>query len=354
MRKKVAVGLSGGVDSSVAALLLKEQGYDVIGVTLKLSSIECSSDIQVCCSPEDVKDAKKVASFLGIEHYVIDWEEIFREKVISYFVEELKKGETPNPCSICNREVKTGLLAKYVNLVLGADYLATGHYIRKTQIDNIPLIKRGLDEKKDQSYFMALVDKQVIPLLLFPLGNIKKEETRKIAEKYKIPVSQKKDSFEICFTAGKSPGEYIKENNFFLIKKGKIIHITGKELGEHKGLPFYTIGQRRGLGIRWKEPLYVLEKNAEKNAIIVGEKEYLLTDKVSAKDLNIHLPIDKWEKEHLFVQGRYKQTPIKVKDFSIEDNKIQITLEKPYPKFAPGQILAIYQGDILLGGGIIN
>ncbi len=354
MKKKVAVGLSGGVDSSVAALLLKEKGYEVIGVTLKLSSIECNTDIQVCCSPEDVKDAKRVATFLGIEHYVIDWEEIFREKVINYFIEEYKKGKTPNPCSICNREVKTGLLARYVKIVLGADFLATGHYIRKTQIENYPLLKRGIDTKKDQSYFMALVDRDIIPSLMFPLGEMRKEETRKIAKDYKIPVSQKKDSFEICFTAGRSPGEYISENKFFDIKKGKIVHISGKKLGEHKGLPFYTVGQRRGLGIRWKEPLYVLDKDEKNNTLIVGEKEHLLTDKVSARELNIHLPVEKWNVEKLYVQGRYKQKPIKVKDFDIRADKVDIKLEDFHPKFAQGQVLAIYQDDTLLGGGIID
>ncbi len=353
MRKKVAVGLSGGVDSSVAALLLKEKGYDVIGVTLKLSSIECNTDIQICCSPEDVKDAKKVASFLGIEHYVVDWEEIFKEKVIKYFIEEYKKGKTPNPCSICNREVKTGLLAKYVKLVLGAEFLATGHYIRKTEIDGFPLLKRGVDEKKDQSYFMALVDREIIPSLIFPLGDMRKEETRKIAERYKIPVSQKKDSFEICFTAGKSPGEYINENRFFDIEKGKIVHISGKEIGKHKGLPFYTIGQRRGLGIRWKEPLYVLDKNPENNTLVVGEKKYLLTDEIVASNLNFHLPFDKWDLKNLYVQGRYKQTPIKVKKLHIENDRMHVRLENLYPKFAQGQVLAIYQNNVLLGGGII-
>ncbi len=354
MKKKVAVGLSGGVDSSVAALLLKEKGYDVIGVTLKLSSMECSTDIQVCCSPQDVKDAKRVASFLGIEHYVIDWEEIFREKVIQYFIEEYKKGKTPNPCSICNRDVKTGLLAKYVNVVLGADFLATGHYIRKEKKEGVELLKRGIDPKKDQSYFMALLEKEVIPLLMFPLGNQTKEETRKIAEKYKIPVSQKKDSFEICFTAGKTPGEYIQGTKAFDILEGDILHISGKKLGKHKGLPFYTIGQRRGLGIRWKKPLYVLDKDIEKNILVVGEREHLLKDYVEAENLNFHIEPEKWDMSNIYVQGRYKQKPVKVKEIKIHKDKIKAIFEEKQEAFAPGQILAIYQGDLLIGGGIIK
>ncbi|RMD45241.1 MAG: tRNA 2-thiouridine(34) synthase MnmA [Aquificota bacterium] len=355
MGKRVAVGLSGGVDSSVSALLLKEKGYDVVGITLKLSSIECSTDIQVCCSTEDIKDAKRVASFLGIEHYVVDWEEVFKEKVIKAFVEELKRGKTPNPCSICNRDVKTGLLTKYVRTVLGADFLATGHYIRKIKKQDRELITRGVDIKKDQSYFMALVEKEIIPFLLFPLGELTKEETRKLAEKYKIPVSQKKDSFEICFTAGKTPGEYIYENRIFPIEEGDILHISGKVLGKHKGLPFYTIGQRKGLGIRWKEPLYVLEKLPEQNAIVVGEKENLYTDRVSVKSFNFHLEPEKWDIKNLYVQGRYKQKPVKIKDVDIEKNKITFVFEEKQPRFAPGQILAVYEsGNVLLGGGIIT
>ncbi len=355
MLKKVAVGLSGGVDSSVSALLLKEKGYDVVGITLKLSSIECSTDIQVCCSTEDIKDAKRVASFLGIEHYVVDWEEIFKEKVIKTFIEDLKDGKTPNPCSICNRDVKTGLLAKYVKAVLGADFLATGHYIRKLKKQDRELIVRGKDTKKDQSYFMALVEKEVIPLLLFPLGDLTKEETRKIAEKYKIPVSQKKDSFEICFTAGKTPGEYVIENKSFPIEEGDILHISGKVIGKHKGLPFYTVGQRRGLGIRWKQPLYVLEKVPEKNALIVGEKDNLYTDKVSVRSFNFHLEPEKWNIKNIYVQGRYKQKPVKVKDVKIENDRITFTFDEKQPKFAPGQILAVYESsDVLLGGGIIT
>ncbi|RMD47635.1 MAG: tRNA 2-thiouridine(34) synthase MnmA, partial [Aquificota bacterium] len=159
---KIAVGMSGGVDSSVAALLLKEKGYDVIGITLKLSSVSSCQDIQVCCSPQDVKDAKKVASYLGIEHFTIDWEKDFKSSVINYFIKELKEGKTPNPCSICNREIKTGKLYKYSKLILNSDYLATGHYIKTVEIDGQKLIKRGKDTKKDQSYFMALVEKDVI------------------------------------------------------------------------------------------------------------------------------------------------------------------------------------------------
>ena len=353
---KVAVGMSGGVDSSTVALLLKEQGYDVIGITLKMSSVECLTEgVQVCCSPEDVKDAKRVANFLGIEHYVIDWEELFRSKVINYFIDAYKRGLTPNPCAICNRDVKTGLLAIYVREILGADRLATGHYIRLEEDKNLGLVlKRGVDISKDQSYFMALVDREVLKYLMFPLGNYYKDDVRKIAEEHSLPVSSKKDSFEICFTVGKSPAEYLMENNLYNFKKGDIVHISGKRLGKHKGLPFYTIGQRRGLGIRWKKPLYVIDKDIYTNTIIVGEREYLLTDKVEAENLNLLVEPDKWQKDKICIQGRYRQRCIPIFDYKVENSKIEITFREPQEKFAKGQVLAIYQQDILLGGGIIN
>ncbi len=352
MKKRVAVGLSGGVDSSVSALLLKEKGYDVIGITLKLSSVDsCDSDIQVCCSTKDILDAKRVASFLGIEHFVVDWQDLFQEKVIDYFVEEYRKGNTPNPCSICNRDVKTGKLAQYAKVVLNADFLATGHYIRLEDTENGKVIKRGKDKSKDQSYFLALVHKEILDILKFPLGDFTKEEVREIAKKYKIPVSQKKESFEICFTAGKSPAEYLMENRLYDFKEGDIVHISGKKLGKHKGLPNYTIGQRRGIGVSWHKPLYVLDKNEEENVIVVGEDKDILTDTVKAKDINFFVPIEKWK--NISVQGRYRQKPEKVKEFYYKNDTLEIKLEKPNVRYAPGQILAVYEEDRLLAGGII-
>lgn len=350
--KKVAVALSGGVDSSVSALLLKEKGYDVIGITLKMSSISCDTDVQVCCSPQDVKDAKKVAMHLGIEHYVLDWEEIFQKKVIDYFINEYRAGKTPNPCSICNREVKTGLLAKYVKEVLGADYLATGHYLGIGELEGNKVIKRGKDRKKDQSYFMALLEKEILDYLIFPLENKTKEEVRKIAKEYKIPVAQKSESFEICFTAGKTPGEYL--SNMYSIKTGDIVLKNGKKVGKHKGLPFYTIGQRRGLGVAWKEPLYVIDKDPEKNRIIVGTKEELLSEFVETENLNLFIPFEKLKNLNIQVQGRYKQKPVEIDKIEKKDSKYRFLFKKPQEKFAPGQVLAIYSGEYLLGGGIIS
>ena len=352
--KKVAIAMSGGVDSSVSALLLKEKGFQVIGITLKMSSIVCDTGVQVCCSPQDVKDAKRVASFLGIEHYVLDWEDIFREKVIRYFVEEYRKGKTPNPCSICNREVKTGLLARYAVNVLGVDYLATGHYLGKAYIDGHTVIKRGKDIQKDQSYFMALLEKDVLDYLMFPLENMTKEETRNIATRYKIPVAQKSESFEICFTAGKTPGEYIREHGLLPVEKGDIVLPDGKVVGKHTGLVDYTIGQRRGLGVSWKEPLYVIDKVPEENKIIVGNKLQLMTEQVETGELNLFVPEEYLFERNISVQGRYRQKPVEVSRIEKTEDGYRFEFKQPQTKFAPGQVLAIYSGDYLLGGGIIR
>ena len=352
--RKVAIAMSGGVDSSVAALLLKEKGFDIIGITLKMSSISCDTDLQVCCSPEDVKDAKRVASYLGIEHYVLDWEGIFRKKVIDYFVEQYKKGKTPNPCSICNREVKTGLLAEYVREILGVDLLATGHYLGIDKIEEDKVIKRGKDRNKDQSYFMALLEKEVLDYLIFPLEKLTKEETRKIAEKYKIPVAKKSESFEICFTAGKSPGEYLEETGLMPPLKGDILLKNGIKVGTHTGLANYTIGQRRGLGVAWKEPLYVLEKIPEENILIVGTKKELLTEYVETEGLNLFIPENKLHNLQLTAQGRYRQKPVEIRDFEKVGDNYRFYFKEPQAKFASGQILALYSGNKLLGGGIIS
>lgn len=346
---KVAVGMSGGVDSSTTALLLKEAGHQVIGITFILSNYSDN------CLSKDIEDAKKVANYLDIEHKVVDLREIFKEKVIDYFVNEYQKGLTPNPCSICNRDIKMGFMVKYAIEELGADKFATGHYARLEEDKTLGyIIKRGKDIKKDQSYFLALINREILKYLLFPLGTYTKEEVRELAKKYNLPVAEKGESFEICFTQGKSPAEYFKEKNLLQAEIGDIIHISGKKLGKHKGLIHYTIGQRRGIGVRWHKPLYVLEKDATSNQIIVGEREYLTTDKVEATDLNFLVDKNYWDKDKICVQGRYRQKCIKIKDFEINNKDITIKFDTPQEKFASGQILALYQDDILLGGGIIK
>jgi len=345
--------MSGGVDSSVAALLLKEQGHDLLGVTLKFHEPPAceSEDLRVCCSPEDVKDAARVARRLGIPHLVFDWRKLFEEKVIKPFVGEYLRGRTPNPCALCNREVKTGFFARYLAEVAGAEKLATGHYAR---IVKHPvrghLIKRPKDLKRDQTYFLALVRKEDLPKLLFPLGELTKEEVREIARRHNLPVAEKRDSQEVCFLMGKSPGEFIEER--VGKKKGLIRHVKGKVLGEHGGLYRYTVGQRRGLGVSYGKPLYVIRLEPETNTLWVGEEEYLYNDRLLVKELNLHAPIE--GVKDLLAQVRYRSKPVPVEEVKKTEEGYIFKFKEPVRAIAPGQVLALYEGDTLLGGGIIE
>ncbi len=350
---RVAVGMSGGVDSSVTALLMKEQGHEVIGVTLRFHTVEAceiEGTHNICCSPQDVKDAAKVAQQIGIPHLTFSWEEIFKERVIDYFIKEYLSGRTPNPCAICNREVKTGFFARYLRMVADIDRLATGHYARIEDTELGRVIKRGVDRKRDQSYFLALVRKEDLELLEFPLGNMTKEEVRKIAEKYGLIVAKKRDSQEVCFLMGKSPGEYISQ--IVGEREGEIKHVSGKVLGKHKGIFHFTIGQRRGLGISYHRPLYVIDIDPETNTVIVGEEEYLYNNYLYVKDLNLHVPLEKWK--DVSVQIRYRSAPVPVKEVKKEGERYRIELKEDVRGITPGQVAAFYSGETLLGGGIID
>jgi len=351
---RVAVGMSGGVDSSVTALLMKEAGYEVIGVTLRFHSIDtCFENIplDICCSPKDVRDAALVSKKLGIPHLTFDWEKIFQERVINPFITAYSKGITPNPCALCNRDVKTAYFARYLKMVADIDKLATGHYARIEDHSSLgKVVKRATDKKRDQSYFLSLIKKEDLDLLEFPLGNMTKEKVREIARKYNLEVADKRDSQEICFLMGKSPGEYISE--ILGVKEGPIKHIKGKVLGKHKGIFNFTIGQRRGLGISYKEPLYVLELDAETNTVIVGEEKYLYNDTVYVKEINFHVPIEKWNSVE--AQIRYRHQPVEVESIDKTSEGFKVKLKKEVRSPTPGQIIAFYEGDILLGGAVIE
>lgn len=351
---RVAVGMSGGVDSSVTALLLKEQGHDVIGVTLRFHTVEAcevNETHNVCCSPKDVQDASRVAKRLGIPHLVFSWEEIFKSKVIDYFVEEYKRGRTPNPCALCNREVKTGFFARYLKQVADIDKLATGHYAKIEEDKKYGLvIKRPKDRKRDQTYFLSLVRREDLELLTFPLGAYTKEEVREIAKRYGLEVAQKRDSQEVCFLMGKSPGEYLE--GILGKQRGLIKHVSGKVLGEHEGVYRYTIGQRRGLGISYGKPVYVIDIDAKTNTLIVGEEEYLYNDKLLVKEINFHVPLEKWE--NVSAQIRYRHKPVPVERIEKTEEGFLVKFKEDVRGITPGQVVAFYDGDVLLGGGIIE
>lgn len=346
--------MSGGVDSSVTALLMKEKGYDVIGVTLRFHSVEAcevEGTHNVCCSPKDVQDAVKVSQRLGIPHLTFDWEKVFKEKVIEYFTREYMRGRTPNPCALCNREVKTGYFARYLRAVADIDRLATGHYARLVDVPGVgKVIKRGVDRKRDQSYFLALVRKEDLSLLEFPLGSMTKEEVREIARSHGLEVADKRDSQEVCFLMGRSPGEFLEER--FGKREGLIKHVSGKVLGRHGGIYNFTIGQRRGLGVSYSRPLYVIDLDPETNTVLVGEEEYLYSDTIYVGDINLHVPMERWK--NVQVQIRYRHTPVDVESVEKLSDLFRVKLREEVRGVTPGQIAAFYEGDTLLGGGIIE
>jgi tRNA-specific 2-thiouridylase len=350
---RVAVGMSGGVDSSVSALLMKLAGHEVIGVTLRFHTLpeSCSvDDLRVCCSPQDVKDAAKVSEKLGIPHITLDWERIFKSRVIDYFVKEYLEGKTPNPCAVCNRDVKTGFLAKYLREVAQIDKLATGHYAKILEYRGRKMIAKAEDRNKDQSYFLALMERDVLELLEFPIGSYTKDQVRKIAQEYNLPVAQKKDSQEVCFLMGKKPGEFLRD--FVDTKEGIITDTEGKVLGKHTGIYNFTIGQRRGLRLSIGKPLYVIDLDEQNNRIIVGEKDELYRNSLKLLYLNAHLPIKEWGDVYAVV--RYRSKPVRVRDIrETQDGGYFVEFEERVWGITPGQVCAFYEGDVLLGGGVI-
>ena len=340
---RFAVGMSGGVDSSVCALLLKEQGHEVVGITLRFHQEVCSSDgLRVCCSPKDVQDAVRVSEFLGIPHLTIDWEELFRKRVVEPFVQEHLLGKTPNPCAVCNRDVKTGFLARYLHTI-GFDRLATGHYARLTTYKGERLIARAKDTKRDQSYFLSLVRKEDLELLEFPLGDLTKEEVRAIAKERRLPVWDKRDSQDVCFLMGKSPGEFIEER---VGSREGYFYFEGKPVGKHRGFFHYTIGQRKGLGVSLGFPVYVSGVDPESNAVFLSREEKLYKDWLLLEDLNIHLDLQKWERPT--VQVRYRNKPVGVKDIEKRSEGYLVRFQEPVRGITPGQVCAFYEGEYVI------
>ena len=347
-RKKVIVAISGGVDSSIAAFLLKKKGYEVIGVTLKLFSSFYNPSIDT-----QLKDADNICKTLEIEHMVINLEELFQKKIINYFRDEYLSGRTPNPCTLCNRIIKFETLLNIANK-LGANYISTGHYaiVEKNPYNNIFYLKRAKNIEKDQSYFLYRLNQTILSKTIFPLGNLNKEEVRTIAKKNSIHVHEKKDSNEICFIGDRDYRIFFHRIEG-LNKRGRIIHKDGTILGYHNGVFEYTIGQRRGLGISYSSPLYVLKLDSEKNDVIVGEREDLQHKELVAEDLNwiYDRPI---RGKKYFTKIRSIHTPSLAKVVDINDNSLKIVFDKPQWAITAGQSVVLYENDTVLGGGIIT
>jgi len=357
-RPRVAVAMSGGVDSSVTAALLKEQGYEVIGISMRVwdptafyAEREC--DTQTCCSPDDVRDAGRIADQLGIPFYVVNFEDEFRSLVIDDFVGEYYRGRTPNPCARCNRLVKFGLLLDKAR-ELGADYMATGHYARIEQGDDgfFHLLK-GMDPKKDQSYFLFGLTQEQLSRSLFPLGSLTKPEVRELAARHGLRVAEKKESQEICFIPDDDYVRFIEGEWDGADLSGEIVTRDGTIVGRHKGAHRYTVGQRRGLGIAWKEPLYVLAVDALRQRVIVGPKEELYRAELSAADLNWIMPAPEAEFSTT-CKIRYRQQPIPCRVIPLPDNRVEVHFSEREKSITPGQAVVFYDGDRVLGGGWIE
>lgn len=346
MGKKVLVAMSGGVDSSVAAMLLKNDGYDVSGVTMCLG-IAIEDDAK-CCSVSAVDDAKRVCDRLKIHHYVFDYADQLENKVIADFINEYQKGRTPNPCVKCNRHLKFGSLLDKA-LSMNFDFLATGHYaaIEKGEVGYC--LARPKDKKKDQTYFLYAIPYERLDHILFPLAHLTKDEVRSLAKKHALPVASKEESQDICFVTQKNTQEFLIER-VPGIKPGPIVDLHGKVLGQHRGIIFHTIGQRGGLGISHPTPLYVLSIDSVKNRIVVGEKKDLMGKGLMASDVNILAK--SWPKEvHAKIRYRKKEALCTVKT---ENNKLKVTFAEEQEAITPGQSVVFYYRDTVLGGGVIE
>jgi tRNA-uridine 2-sulfurtransferase len=349
---KVVVAMSGGVDSSVAAALLKEQGYEVIGMMMRLWSEPGKEDSNRCCTPDSMGQARRVAAKLDIPFYVVDAKEVFRSTVVQYFLDGYARGETPNPCLVCNRQIRWTFLLDHA-LALGADHMATGHYVRVRKAEDGYQLLRAVDRNKDQSYVLHVLTQDKLARALFPVGDYSKPEIRQIAEKYGLPTASRKDSQDLCFLAGEDYRNFLQRNATGLLQPGRIVTRAGQSIGEHTGLANYTIGQRKGLGVASPVPLYVLGKNALTNTLVVGTQEELGSRELTARDVNWvsgKAPEDPFRAE---VKIRYTAKEAWAWITPTGNEQVNVQFDAPQRDITSGQAAVFFDGDRLLGGGII-
>lgn len=353
---RVVVAMSGGVDSSVAAALLVESGYDVIGMMMRLWSEETivGGAHNRCCTPDQMADARRIADKLHIPFYVLDTKETFRNTVVQFFIDGHRNGFTPNPCMECNRHIRFDFLLKNA-LALEADYLATGHYARiGRNASGRYTVMKGIDEAKDQSYVLSVMGQEQLARTLFPVGEYVKPEVRRIAERFGLPTASKHDSQDLCFLGDGDYRRFLREHAPEVMIAGPIVRRSGEVVGEHQGLANYTIGQRKGLGVFAPEPLYVIDMQPTNNTLIVGTLDEMGRGELTAGRVNWisgEAPTQAFRAE---VKIRYKAKPMPALVEPLTENRIRVTFDSRLRDITPGQGAVVYDGETCLGGGVIE
>jgi len=360
----VVVAMSGGVDSSVAAALLVEAGYRVTGVMMRLwaerashGAPETAGAENRCCTDEAVNEARQVASLLGIPFYLVDYEDAFKACVVDYFVAEYGRGRTPNPCLACNRHLRFGRLLEHVRQ-MGADYLATGHYARVDRLDGPGegryRLRMGADPNKDQSYVLYVLTQEALRHVFFPLGTYTKPQVRELARQHSLPVADREESMELCFVGDDDYRGFLRRHAPRVVEPGPILDSAGRVIGRHRGLPFYTVGQRRGLGIAASEALYVIRLDVEHNALVVGPADELGRRRLTASE--VHYVAGQAPAGPLRVQAkiRYRATLADATWTPLESGRAGVEFDRLLRDITPGQAVVAYRGDEVVGGGLIE
>lgn len=355
-KKKVVIGMSGGVDSSVAAYLLKQQGYDVMGVTMQIWQDEDNEQKEGhagCCGLSAVDDARRVAEAIGIPYYVMNFKKEFKVNVMDYFVSEYLQGRTPNPCIACNRYVKWESLLKR-SLDIGADCIATGHYARVVQLENGRYtLQKSATQAKDQTYALYNLNQYQLSHTIMPVGDYTKDEIREIAKGINLRVANKPDSQEICFIPDNNYAKFVEENTDANIKPGNFVNTAGEVLGQHKGITHYTVGQRKGLNLALGYPVFVVEIKPETNEVVIGNSSEVFSDRLYCNHINLMSIEDLEGDMEVTAKIRYSHKGAKCVIRKVEDDVIECVFEEPQRAITPGQAVVFYDGEYVVGGGTI-